>query len=360
MPQTAAPKPRIKQFRLEGCVSYCVFDGATRDTLLIDPHLSLMDEYREYLSEYRLKLRIALDTATHGDHYSASHLLRAETGCEIAMSARTESARPTRKLSAGEKLTLGSFSFDAIDTPGYSTDSICLAGHGMLFTGDTLHIGATGPLGLPGSDSEQMWKSVHDQLASFSDSTVVCPGHDHNNLLFSTLATERKKNRSFATSSHEEFAKLKRAEKYPLWDGNPAPRIAFNRAQSPTDPVQTEASTILRFGLPKADLDRIGNIKVEKYLHKLEERARANAFIDVREPEEFRAGHMPGSRNIPMGEVPLHLVELAQSGRVYISCLSGRRSGWAARTLAYVGFKDVVNVSGGFKAWLQAGLPVER
>jgi rhodanese-related sulfurtransferase len=103
----------------------------------------------------------------------------------------------------------------------------------------------------------------------------------------------------------------------------------------------------------------VATINVEKYALKMKERAPGVHFLDVREPDEFRAGHMPGAVNYPLSELALHLEELARYKRIYVSCQAGRRSGPAARTLDYLGFPDVVNVSGGFKAWENAGLPVE-
>src|SRR6185437_871010 len=104
----------------------------------------------------------------------------------------------------------------------------------------------------------------------------------------------------------------------------------------------------------------VGSINVQKYEQKLREHGAGSLFVDVRERDEFVEGHMPGAQNIPLSEVSLALESLSKAKRVYLSCLSGRRSSFAAETLAYLGFSDVVNVTGGFKAWLQAGLPVEK
>ena len=71
-----------------------------------------------------------------------------------------------------------------------------------------------------------------------------------------------------------------------------------------------------------------------------------------------RGAHIPGTRNVPLSELGLRLHELRAAERVYLSCLSGRRSAAAARTLAYVGLGNVVNVLGGFQAWKGAGFEI--
>jgi len=81
--------------------------------------------------------------------------------------------------------------------------------------------------------------------------------------------------------------------------------------------------------------------------------------LDVREPNEFAAGHIPGAINIPLAELATRLDTLKNCKRIYVSCQTGRRSHPAARTLDYLGLPDVVNVSGGFKAWQSCELPIE-
>jgi rhodanese-related sulfurtransferase len=70
-------------------------------------------------------------------------------------------------------------------------------------------------------------------------------------------------------------------------------------------------------------------------------------FIDVREPNEVAAGTLPGTVNIPLGELPTRIGELDPDRRVVLLCRSGGRSTTAARALTAAGFTDVVNLSGG-------------
>lgn len=80
-------------------------------------------------------------------------------------------------------------------------------------------------------------------------------------------------------------------------------------------------------------------------------------IIDVREPDEYVAGHVPGARLVPMGQLPSRVEEVPRDKRVYVVCASGNRSGVMVDFLRAQGV-DAVNVAGGTKAWMAAGFPV--
>lgn len=79
-------------------------------------------------------------------------------------------------------------------------------------------------------------------------------------------------------------------------------------------------------------------------------------LLDVREPEEWDAGHAPGALHIPLGQLPQRRPEPGR--RIVVVCRSGRRSAEATRALMAWGY-DAVNLAGGMQAWAAAGLPVE-
>lgn len=86
-------------------------------------------------------------------------------------------------------------------------------------------------------------------------------------------------------------------------------------------------------------------------------------IIDVREPEEFRAGHLPGAVNIPRGllefRIDSHPVLCARDCPIVMQCQGGGRSALATVAMQELGYKNVVNLAGGFGAWKAAGLSVE-
>ena len=77
-------------------------------------------------------------------------------------------------------------------------------------------------------------------------------------------------------------------------------------------------------------------------------------FLDVREPAEVVEGTLPGTINIPLGQLPTRVTELDRNRRVVVLCRSGGRSAHAAKLLASVGFVDVVNLDGGMLAYAAA------
>ncbi|MFO1197889.1 MAG: rhodanese-like domain-containing protein [Burkholderiaceae bacterium] len=83
-------------------------------------------------------------------------------------------------------------------------------------------------------------------------------------------------------------------------------------------------------------------------------------ILDVREPAEFGAGHLPNARNIPLGELGKRASELPAGKPVLICCATGARSGKAASVLKAAGREQVFNLDGGLQSWRQAGLPVVK
>jgi rhodanese-related sulfurtransferase len=80
-------------------------------------------------------------------------------------------------------------------------------------------------------------------------------------------------------------------------------------------------------------------------------------ILDVREDDEWAAGHVDGATHVPLGEVPARLGELPDADPLYIICRSGNRSGRAVAWLGQQGI-ETVNVAGGMRAWAAAGRPM--
>jgi rhodanese-related sulfurtransferase len=96
-------------------------------------------------------------------------------------------------------------------------------------------------------------------------------------------------------------------------------------------------------------------IDIEKLARSGEEGA---TVIDVREPGEYVAGHIPGATPVPMGHLPSRLGELDRGRPVYVVCASGNRSAAMTDVLVASGF-EAYSVAGGTSAWARSGRPVE-
>ena len=85
-------------------------------------------------------------------------------------------------------------------------------------------------------------------------------------------------------------------------------------------------------------------------------------ILDVREPGEYAAGHLPNAKHIPLAQLASRMKELEKFKErpIVITCASGNRSGSALSLLKKNGFKEAVNLKGGIAAWQQASLPLEK
>ena len=81
-------------------------------------------------------------------------------------------------------------------------------------------------------------------------------------------------------------------------------------------------------------------------------------LLDVREDDEWVAGHAPGSHHMPMMEIPARLAEVPQDGDVVVVCRMGARSAQVVAYLRRNGWDNVRNLDGGLEDWAAAGRPL--
>jgi len=84
------------------------------------------------------------------------------------------------------------------------------------------------------------------------------------------------------------------------------------------------------------------------------------AVIDVREPHEYDAGHVPNAKLIPVATVYARRDELPRDRDVIFVCAVGQRSALACEMAAAVGLTRLYNLEGGTDAWIKAGQPVDK
>lgn len=83
-------------------------------------------------------------------------------------------------------------------------------------------------------------------------------------------------------------------------------------------------------------------------------------LVDVREDDEWQAGHVAGAQHIPLGNLADHLDSLPHDRPLLLFCRSGGRSSRATTFLQQQGFTNASNVTGGVLAWQEQGLPLKR
>jgi glyoxylase-like metal-dependent hydrolase (beta-lactamase superfamily II)/rhodanese-related sulfurtransferase len=357
----------LKQIRGDGCLTYLLWDRASCEALVVDPGMAALNELREALQENGLRLVAIVETHTHADHPSSSHSLRQETGAKVVMGRGTTSARADRLVSSGDTIVLGGRAVRVLETPGHTPDSICLfySGDGeqveLAFTGDTVMIGATGRTDFPSADPAALFRSLRALESHLSPQTRVLPAHDYSDLIFTLWGVEKERNTQLGEQHEAAFVALKREESLAVLAEDVLKLIEFNLSAEPGELPRTGVATgVAVCGAALPNIERVPSINVQKYAPKLDSRARGELFIDVREPAEYASGHISGTENIPLSDLAFHWNRLAGAKKIYLSCQSGRRSQMAARTLDRLGLAGVVNVSGGYQAWLNAGFPVEK
>jgi hydroxyacylglutathione hydrolase len=199
----------VRKLELGPFATNCFIVGAEsgREGMIIDP----ADEARVILSTVKeLGLDIKYIVLTHGhmDHIGALKEVKEATGAEVAVhsddadSLQDQSlgalfglayptpSPPDRLLEEGDSLDVGDLHFSVLHTPGHTPGGICLLGHGVVFSGDTLFNYGIGRTDFPGGSYSQIMDSIRNKLMVLPDDTIIYPGHGPD----STIGTERQGN----------------------------------------------------------------------------------------------------------------------------------------------------------------------
>ncbi len=323
----------VKQFAAGSCYSYIV--SSNGDCLIIDPHISLIEEYKKYLTKNNLTLKFVVDTHTHADHFSGAAVLKKELKAPVLMHEKAISDVADRRLKDNDEIKVGSSSVKVIYTPGHTDDAISLYGEGRLFSADVLLIGSVGRTDFQNGSPESMFDTLQ-RLKTLPDETILCPGHDYHNLRTSTIGKEKKDNPFLKEDNKESFAKTMRSKVIPK-PFNIDNIIRVNR--------KGEASAI----------EMVSPSEAAKIL-KSDRHAK---ILDVRSAMEVCQTHIDNSINIPIDMISAKIGELSQSGQNYlVLCHSGNRAAMAADMLMQSGIHNVKVIEGGIARWEKEKLPV--
>ncbi len=85
-------------------------------------------------------------------------------------------------------------------------------------------------------------------------------------------------------------------------------------------------------------------------------------ILDVRDPQEYGAGHLPGAINVSRGTLEWGIWGKVtdQNAKIYVYCKTAGRSALATKTLNDLGYKNAILMDASFEDWIKAGYPVER
>ena len=124
----------------------------------------------------------------------------------------------------------------------------------------------------------------------------------------------------------------------------------------------TRMLAIGAFAICTAALAAAPLIAPEQLVERIEKKDPSVVVLDVRTPEEFSSGHVPGAMNIPHDQLPNRLAELAgaKDKEIVVYCRSGRRSEMALDTLSSQGFKRLLHLEGDMIKWQEQKRPIEK
>ncbi|MGW0748464.1 MBL fold metallo-hydrolase [Streptomyces sp. NPDC002587] len=281
--------------------SYMIADETTGRAVVVDPRRDV-SEYLADAEAHGFTVVGVVNTHFHAD-FVAGHLeMAAETGAWIGYGRRAETEYPIRKLADGETISLGDVTLEIMETPGHTPESISVLVHergedtvpyGVL-TGDALFIGDVGRpdlLASVGVTAEELgamlYDSVQNKLMGLPDEVRVFPAHGAGSACGKNLSTEKRStigeqratNYACVPMSQADFVGIVAAGQsaapgYFAYDAelNRKERELFDPAAAPR-PLSVEDFAGLR--------------------------ASGAVVVDARDPQEFAAGHLRGSLNVP-------------------------------------------------------------
>ena len=179
---------------LSSTYTYLIGCPDTGQALLIDPVVNCIDRDLAAVQALGLTLALTVDTHLHADHITAALHLKKQVGSRIAMPGLDALPCTDLGLQHGVPLQLGSVTLTPLHTPGHTDSHFALALPDRLFTGDALLIEGCGRTDFQNGDAATLYRSVHEQLFSRADETLVYPGHDYQGRQVSSIGQEKARN----------------------------------------------------------------------------------------------------------------------------------------------------------------------
>ncbi len=355
-------------FDTESCTyTYLIADLDNKEAVLIDPVDTELDTYLDLLKEHDLSLKYSLETHVHADHVTASGQLRQKVGAKTAVSSLCGAGSADIQIQDGDIFEFGNNeSIKVIATPGHTPGSTSFLWRDRVFTGDALLISGCGRTDFQGGSAEAQYDSITQRLFTLPDETVVYPGHDYNGYWISNIAQESTKNPRLAGKTKAEFLDIMEnlnlpkpklidmavpANRYCGIDEELANQAAEQRTEGSDPKRQTSSLEDLvnqvRQNITEIDPQKANDIISNSSVN----------IVDVREENEFNAGHIDQAILLPRGVLEFKIdtiPELAdKSATIIVYCATGKRSALSANALQNMGYTNILSIAGGYQAWKQ-------
>ncbi len=353
----------FEQFYL-GCLAHASYLLASEgEAIVVDPQRDV-EIYLEAAQKQGVTIRHIFETHLHADFVSGHRELAARTGATIYIGGNAGATFPHVPVKEGFALRVGKLRIDGLETPGHTSESICLVVTDeeksqrpwAVLTGDTLFIGDVGRPDLSKTLTPQqlaglMYDSLHGKLLTLPDDVLVYPAHGAGSLCgrnmraerFSTIGTERLTNYALQIKTREEFVQ----------------QMTSNLPARP-DYFLEDAAINRQGATPLTELPELNPISVVELNGMLERDAIA---LDVRPNDQFAAGHVPGSINVALsGQFASWAgAVIGLSANPVLIAETTEQLDEARLRLARVGIENLAGyLDGGPAAWERAGFALQQ
>jgi glyoxylase-like metal-dependent hydrolase (beta-lactamase superfamily II)/rhodanese-related sulfurtransferase len=347
----------FKQFLHDdlGCSSYFIASRQSRQAVVVDPQLETQP-YLDLARERGYTIAGVVDTHLHADHVSGNRVLAAATGATLYLHESADVLFPFHALKDQDAIRIGQVVLRVVHTPGHRPEMISLLvinpqrseEPSMVLSGDCLFVGDVGRPDFGGPEGAiDEYRSIQ-RLLGLPDWVEVFPAHFEGSCgkgmcgrPSTTIGFERRYN-PVLQLGRDEFVKLE--SQVPARPLNMTAILATNRGAADCAWAQPG----------RADqVPAIGVAGAPAWLA-----ARDVIVLDVREPQEHAAGHLPGALSIPQADLATRLAEIPKDRDLLVVCARGARSARSTAFLRRMGYSKAISMDGGTDGWREAGHPI--
>lgn len=348
----------FKQFLHDdlGCSSYFIASRQSREAAVIDPQLDI-DQYTHLAHDRGYTIVAVIDTHLHADHVSGNRVLAAATGAQLYLHERADVVFPFHALRDNDEVSLGQVVLRVEHTPGHRPEAISILvvnpprspEPSMVLSGDTLFVGDVGRPDFGGEEGAREQYASIQRLLGLQDWVEVFPAHFEGSCgkgmcgrPSSTIGFERRFN--------------------PVLQLEPRAFVEFI-GDTPARPLNMTAIMDANRGVRdfpwsrSLDLESVPTVSIHDAAGWIA-RHKPVTVVDVREPDEYDRGHLPGAVPIPQADLASRLPEIPVDRDVLVVCAGGVRSQKAAAFLRANHYDRAVSLAGGTDGWRDAGHPV--
>ena len=351
----------FERIKTPGIAHVAYLIGNKGEAAVVDPRRDV-EEYLTLARKHKVTIRYTIETHRQEDFVMGAAELARQCGAKVVNGRHAAFGHGDIRLADGERFELAKgIALVALHTPGHTPESMCYAVYledapddaWAVFTGDTLFIGESGRTDLtdPMLTSEhagQLYDAVHAKLLPLGDQAIVLPAHGAGSVCGgniaerddSTLGLERHYNPVFV-KSRKDFLQAKVDERIP--------RPPYFRHME-------QVNSGGGMGAMKS-ASAVHVLQPEKF----QSECRRGVVFDLRLPEAFAGGHVPGSYSIWSEGLPVFAGWVAEAGTpIFLVVDDADKSlDEAVKALGRVGLDNVEGVlAGSFEGWRDHGLPM--